>query len=94
MKSYVIESGIPMPSRKRKSRFGDIQFSEMAVGQSVLLDTCTSAGRIEADACYKQYKAIYSSIYKLLRSRQLEGKFKLGTITKRGKTEIRLWRVE
>lgn len=66
----------------------------MAVGQSVLLDTCIIGSRKDGETCMKKYRAIYSSIYKLLRSIQPEGKFQVGTINNRGKTEIRLWRVE
>lgn len=90
--SFKIESGINMPARRRRSRFSEINFPSMAVGDSVLLEVCNSTGH-----CHKVYKRVYSSIYKLLRTIKPEGKFNVGMIQSKedpSKTDIRLWRVE
>lgn len=94
MRNYAIESGIPVPQTKRRSRFGTIRFSEMQVGQSVLLDSSALNEKKDYEEFRRKYRAVYSSIYKLLRAKQPKGKFKVGTVQNKGKTEIRLWRVE
>lgn len=83
---FKIESGIQMPMRKRWSKYSSIRFDEMKVGDSVLLKKCN---RKDLD---KEYNRVYSSVYKVLR--KVDGKFKVSTIEKKDKIEIRLWRVE
>lgn len=88
MKQFKAESGIPIPERRRKSRFSDIPFSEIKVGESVLLDNCSRNNQ-------RKYKNIYSSVYKLIRSVNPDGVFKIGVVFKKeNKMEIRLWRIE
>jgi hypothetical protein len=94
MKNYEIESGIPVPPTRRRSRFGTIRFSEMQVGQSVLLDNSLLGSKKDSGEYRKKYRAVYSSIYKLLRSENPAGKYKVAAIQSRGRIEIRLWRVE
>ncbi len=94
MRNYEIESGIPVPPTKRRSRFGAIRFSEMEIGQSVLLEDFAIAQKKDVTELSRRYRAIYSSIYKLIRAEKPEGKFKVGTVHYRGKTQIRLWRIE
>lgn len=91
MSKFVIESNIPMPTKKRKSRYDSIPFETMKVGQSVLID------QFPKRDVKRRFKAIYSGIYKLSVKKGLPmAKYKLAirdVPRKKDKSEVRIWRI-
>jgi hypothetical protein len=91
MSKFVIESNVPVPVKKRKSRYEEIPLSNMKVGQSVRIDVFSPKN------INKRFKAIYSGIYKLgMRKNIPMSKYRLGIrekVDKAGNSEVRIWRI-